>query len=240
MSIRYCSFTGVDNHTSIPDMLALSHRYPFIEWGVLFSLTASTDVKDKRYPALEHILELNAVFAANPDVNAALHICGKAAYGVIDGSLDLSTYFKHFQRIQLNIISSRIKVDNLKNLINAYPDKTFMTQHNSANNQLAALLQDCPNHAVLFDASGGRGISPEIWPEHLTPKFCGYAGGLGPDNIEMQLQLINKSAGTHNIWIDMEGRLRTEEDIFSLEKCEKVAQAVAHFQALQKLSKPHF
>ncbi len=59
---------------------------------------------------------------------------------------------------------------------------------------------------------------------------CGYAGGLGPDNLEEQLELISAAAGDCSFWVDMEGKLRTldetECDWFDLGKARRCLEAV--------------
>jgi hypothetical protein len=37
--------------------------------------------------------------------------------------------------------------------------RTIITQHNKINKSFAGLMEGFANHAVLFDASGGRGIA---------------------------------------------------------------------------------
>lgn len=55
----------------------------------------------------------------------------------------------------------------------------------------------------LFDTSSGFGILPEKWPELLPELYCGYAGGLGPDNLQEQLEKIESVIGDNEIWVDM-------------------------------------
>ena len=66
----------------------------------------------------------------------------------------------------------------------------------------------------LFDASGGRGLEPLEWPKHLQDWTCGYAGGLGPGNLRRELPRIAAAAGPFPYWIDMESKLRDDEDRF--------------------------
>ena len=42
---------------------------------------------------------------------------------------------------------------------------------------------------------------------------CGYAGGLGPDNVVEQVQKISQHVDpSASIWIDMERRVRSDDD----------------------------
>ena len=72
--------------------------------------------------------------------------------------------------------------------------------------------------SLLFDASGGEGGVPELWPVPQKGAFCGYAGGLCSDNLRLQLQKIAEVAGNAEIWIDAESGLRSGDDAFDLEK----------------------
>jgi phosphoribosylanthranilate isomerase len=64
-------------------------------------------------------------------------------------------------------------------------------------------------------------MSPLFWPKH-PGRPVGYAGGLGPDNVEAAVGVIGAES---TYWIDMESRIR-EDDRFSLNLVEKVCVAV--------------
>jgi phosphoribosylanthranilate isomerase len=88
---------------------------------------------------------------------------------------------------------------------------------------------------VLFDASCGRGKSPQAW---ATPFCCGdiaidtgYAGGISPENIESVLDAAaiavrGSRIKTHRYWIDMQSGVRTGKQ-FDLRKVERVLKIVA-------------
>jgi phosphoribosylanthranilate isomerase len=121
-------------------------------------------------------------------------------------------------RVQLNFNANSKKVTTaqLAALFEKYPTVSFITQFNQANAMVYLDLLESKNHTVLFDASGGRGVSPAGWMYPLANTRCGYAGGLGPDNLVDQLRLIDTVAGNSLYWVDMEGKLRDLEDHFSL------------------------
>jgi phosphoribosylanthranilate isomerase len=83
------------------------------------------------------------------------------------------------------------------------------------------LAVDAPNHSLLVDGSGGRGLSPERWVKPTTSKRVGFAGGLGPDNISAEYARI-KEVAEGDFWIDMEGKLRDENDWFDTEKAYRM------------------
>jgi phosphoribosylanthranilate isomerase len=83
---------------------------------------------------------------------------------------------------------------------------------------------------VLFDESAGRGISPDSWDAPLPGHFCGYAGGMNPDNVEANIKMIEKVAAGHTTWIDMESGVRTN-DRFDLGKMRKVLEVTKPYIA---------
>ncbi len=76
----------------------------------------------------------------------------------------------------------------------------------------------------LYDPSGGFGREPAAWPRHPGgDRLVGYAGGIGPDNAARVVEAIGADGP---YWIDMESRVRTEDDWLALEKCRQVCVAV--------------
>jgi hypothetical protein len=89
---------------------------------------------------------------------------------------------------------------------------------------------------TLFDRSGGAGRLPEAWPapwykeEDGTYAYHGYSGGLGPDNLQEQLPLIQEAAGDSRYWIDMESGVRSDNDKqFNLGKVAKCLEICEPF-----------
>jgi phosphoribosylanthranilate isomerase len=121
-----------------------------------------------------------------------------------------------FQRVQINTKNPDIQASLVGN--------------QAAKRNLRAILQcrawfpQVASVDMLFDASGGRGISPADWPQAVNTTFCGYAGGLSPENVAQAVQIIGTRANRY--WIDMESGVRDERDRFSLEKCRAVCEAV--------------
>lgn len=74
-------------------------------------------------------------------------------------------------------------------------------------------------------------ILPESWPRPKPEFPCGYAGGLGPDNVIEQIQQIETVCGVH-YWIDMERNVRTPDDgELDMDKVRRVLEQV---QALRR------
>lgn len=228
--LKYCTLTGADNTINPKDLLVLSQKYPFVEWGILYS---ESKMGTGRYPTYEWIQALTDLLRLeeNKDANFALHVCGKAVKDWINVENKIEEIAKHFKRIQLNLRFKQFTTEEIKKSIDDTPDQVIITQHNEANKNLyKSVYSQFGNHAILFDTSGGRGVADNNqWTEPLPNVLCGYAGGLGPDNVASQLQIINKLVEGKDFYIDMEGKLRNDKDQFDLSKCEEVLKIVDQF-----------
>lgn len=225
MILERCTLTGVDERTDLHQVEQLSAAFPFVEWGFLYS--PKRQGQPGRYPAMETLAQC---FRSLPSsVAVAMHVCGDGVHRLLDGcSVELGILAMieaRGGRIQLNFNQLRAPIDlnKLAALMADHAGTTFITQHNSANSDVWTYLADrgANNHAVLFDASGGQGIPCLNWPAPL-PVACGYAGGLGPDNIQAEIPRIAAVAGGRKIWIDMENKLRSTRDScnwFDLDAC---------------------
>jgi len=252
MRIKYVTLTGADNDTDIDQMMRLSQDFPFVEWGVLFSQSKSGV---SRYPDDEWVF--NLFDKIDFTVNLSAHLCGQWVSDAFrNGSIAFlrrEEFDENFGRVQLNCYKAKLKeayecerlwdamsmVDqdvilggNYTSDIRAIVDGTFLLHRGIF---------------PLFDASGGHGKLTKNWPSPFQAEsqeygkpgadiFCGYAGGLGPENVVEEIQKIEQVVGSEGIsprgmtdestiWIDMESKLRTD-DKFDLEKCEQVLKAV--------------
>lgn len=221
--LEFCTLTGVDEKTSFNWIAEISERHKFVEWGVLFSLTAED--KDERYGSMSFI-ERFATNSWNKPINSALHICGKAVNQFVENTNNIREIASKFNRVQLNFNLARAPFDikQLDDAIRSF-NGIVITQHNEANFEVTRLI-NAPNHQVLFDASGGRGLHTTNWPERLNDKVHGYAGGFGPDTVIDDLLGVHLSAHSEPYWIDMETKLR-HLGYLSEEKCELVLNAVS-------------
>jgi hypothetical protein len=206
------TLTGADERTSIADL----HRLVCMgaEIGLLY--TFSPDGRN-RYMALGELFSLADVFHGK----CALHICGRQARDRLAIG-DLDYLIERVGRIQIN---GHFLPGELESFCRLYPTHTIITQHGPA----IAYLVEVPvtNHAILVDASGGRGISPQQWERPETDKLVGFAGGLGPDNLAVELPKI--AALSPESWVDMEGKLRDPDDWFSAERALEVMRIFTAF-----------
>ena len=164
--------------------------------------------------------------------HTAMHLCGEALLGFIHGRDEIFDAMQGFSRIQLNLkfgdVEGSYDPAALLQRVADNPRWQFIIQYAKDKQGLLPLLKDIPNHAVLFDESAGRGISPDTWDAPLAGHFCGYAGGLNPDNVAQNLAIIAKVAAGHETWIDMETGVRTN-DVFDLAKARRVLEIASPF-----------
>ncbi len=211
-----CTFTGVDEFTDLEKLEELSVRYPFVEWGVLLSTSENRLENGYRYPSYdwlkENLPKLKTI-AEKTGCSIALHVCGKETKKILSQAQDSVALelLDFVNRVQINFVYKEDQVLQLEDLCKKFPNKVFITQHNEKNNDLYLKIKS-NNHQVLFDASGGRGIECSNWEKPLSDKVCGYAGGLGLDNIELQFESIKKVV-KDDFWIDMEGKIRTSDKL---------------------------
>jgi hypothetical protein len=200
----FITVTGADEETDILSLQKLD-----AEIGLLYTTTPEGR---RRYPGRDWIKWA----AINLD-RVAIHICGGGARRELMSG-DFDDLVCNADRIQVN---GPISVADCQQICTMFPEHTIITQHNHKN--LNLLKVHSRNHAILVDASGGRGITPGAWHRPETEKQVGFAGGLGSDNLAMELSLIRVIA-TGDWWVDMEGKLRVD-DYFSFERARDAVTA---------------
>jgi phosphoribosylanthranilate isomerase len=207
----FITFTGADDATDPSDLVALAEDYP-VEFGLLIS--PGRQGYDPRYPTLETIEWL----ISELPLTFALHLCGGAAREVLaQGRSSHEDLLNRVDRVQINTADHGVDLYSIGRW--------------AARCNVRAILQargEFPKIApvdVLFDASGGRGIVPADWPYAVKSTFCGYAGGLRPENVADAVNVIGFRTG-QRYWLDMESGVRDEQNRFSVKKCREVCEAV--------------
>ena len=223
--IMRVTITGADDTTDPHRLLSLSDRFPFVEWGLLFGAGVGPDTPwgegRPRFPSHSWVLaliELGSHYDQDPDLS--YHLCGKymrAAIGgtnlVREGMIDVAIW-QSADRIQLNFhaVPEKVRPVLLARLIEGGYPQQWILQVDGVNDHVVAEIREHTKRAVpLFDRSGGAGIVPSAWPKSMD-MFCGYAGGLGPDNLEAEIAKIREAAGKQSIWLDMETKVRNDAD----------------------------
>lgn len=223
--------TGADDRTSIDQLLEINRRFPFVEWGILAS---PRKTGQPRYPTSAFIGQL---LGAGP-LHLSLHLCGgyvmAARRGDYDAMAEASAIWPVARRVQLNLgwrfwaLADNTERDAVQRI--AWAPSTGGRQVILQAPRDVSLFVDGGRGfggglTALYDRSGGRGRSPGQWLA-VCAEHCGFAGGLGPDNIERELPRIREAAGSRKFWIDAESGVRTD-DRFDLQKVEALLDACA-------------
>lgn len=206
---EFLTITGLDERTDMGQIVELSERFP-IEWGILFS--PNRQGISTRYPTYETLKNIYDV-AGNHGLRLSAHVCGKYSRSIMDGSIAKNTIpLEHFSRTQVNALSYDVEA-----LLNYAGDTPVIAQWR---------VGEDFNHADprvnwLYDTSGGKGLTPTIWPKNTSLDIAGYAGGIKMSNIvEVSREIASRSP---RYWIDIESGARTDDwlDLVLVERyCE--------------------
>jgi hypothetical protein len=204
--ITHVTLTGADHETP-PHLLAtLADAFPLVEFGILYSANPRGR---PRYPDPDQIGRLGRYLMGRAKM--ALHVCGSEARLQLRRG-ELHALVWPCDRVQIN---GSIAWHDVTTVCGIYPTKTIITQ-DSGNGSLWREVM-APNHAILMDASGGRGQRPNGWLRQPTPKPCGFAGGLSPVTLPEELPRIMRVA-RGDWWFDAENGLRDHRDLFDVER----------------------
>ena len=190
-----------------------------------------------------------------------MHICrtGKIPLELrpfFDSCRDGNVYQPLVARWQLNMPAETAKNINaraLKRLINANPGKQFIVQYNdNTKDAVDKMYRIRARFAVLFDASGGRGIAPLYWRAPVFSRCAqGYSGGLSLENIVENLDRISRVAvearpcydknnqvvihmePRDDIWVDAEGKLKTD-NLFDINRARQYVLNAESWWAKQR------
>lgn len=232
MKLDRVTITGADDSIDPEALLPLTERYPFVEWGILFS---GKNQGTYRYPSHDWLHKFSLAARGLPNLSA--HLCGQWVRELVLSGR--GTWWERyaslcdiFSRVQLNFHGQYHKagqgfIGELRRL----KVHDFIFQHDGVNDGLISTFTNNPNLRVcpLFDRSGGAGIVPKEWPKPIWA-YQGYAGGLGPENIADEIRRIEDVVGDSRIWIDMETRVRSEDDTkLMLDKVERCLEHAAAF-----------
>lgn len=233
--LKKVTFTGVDYYTSPYELQCLQEKYPYAEFGVLFS--PAKQCIENRYPT-PYILP----FLVAKGLKLSAHLCGKFARKAYVG--DWSEFnsfmlyyfdetvkeavFSSFSRCQLNLAGTQMnKAFALSPNCPLPKCKQFIIQQHSATKcPLYDLSKKNDSVVLLCDASGGKGIDTPIDIYAGSGKMVGYAGGINENNVRHKLDILYSSEGTGDFWIDMESSVRDNNDRFDTEAVEKILKIV--------------
>lgn len=233
MKLQYVTMTGADESVDPKALIELSKEFPFVEWGILIGSQSGM-----RFPSVKWIENLLVASGEAPErIHLSLHICGRWLRGIAAGRSDLDSAIcgiGAFDRCQLNWHGER--QGNIGEKILAafcnFPfwEPQIIFQMDGVND---LLWEPCGRKFFcggLFDRSHGAGVLPDQWPQPLNEIQSGYAGGIGPDNIESELQRISAVTDFRPIWIDMETKIRSDDGgTFDLSKVRWCLEKAAPF-----------
>jgi hypothetical protein len=242
------TITGADDSIDPCDLAPLSGEFPFVEWAILVSGRIHPNAAP-RFPSKAWRDTLASVKFSHKGSELqrpalAIHVQGRWLQSLLDGDEKplvegCGELWGAVQRVQLNFHGGKITV-NMPMFVKALQrlDKEFIFQHDQCDGaklMYQVLGTNVVCHA-LFDTSHGAGVLPDAWPVGYNLLYTGWAGGLGPENIEEQLPLIAKEACRNgNFWIDMETRVRSDNDRqFDLVKVRRVLEVTAPFINAEK------
>lgn len=245
MKISKVTLTGADNSISPSDLIPVSKRFPFVEWGILLSKKRSSPggPGGTRFPEhiwLEFLASENHRFSP---MQLSGHLCGDWVNEALMGNWGFvgmlpSLFWKQLKRIQINThgVYHPCDIPALIQKIKMFPDKEFIFQWDNKNTSMILQVAEyCKNVSVLFDLSHGAGILPKEWPVPVEKMKCGYAGGLSPENVKESIDKISEKVGDAEIWIDMETHIRSEQDaLFDLDKCCSVLETCLETGTISK------
>ena len=238
MILKQVTITGLDSKTDIFRLMAMAPAfYPLVEFAVLAS--PSRAGKDPRYPTIE---EIQTWLGYQRKFPVAVHICGRY-------SRKPNEFFEAIgpdygiKRLQWNVAPSHLKPKGITEMAMTALERDLPVIVQVRDDESEALLKTLQDNHVtampLFDGSGGRGIPFENVQKPLdgpkTGRWTGYAGGIGPGNVEAVLRrLEDELMPTQPIWIDMETGVRDDEDWLDLDKVQEVLCKVFVFLREQR------
>lgn len=226
MKLARVTLTGADDSVAPAELINMSARYPFAEWGILVS---KSQQGNWRFPSHAWIRALTeAVTGASVKTAISVHVCGSLVRSLLYGDGAVLQHYAGLlnvaQRMQLNFhaVHHTIEPGRFCDVVKDSPQELIF-QHDKVNDHLMQMVMPVlPGRCVpLFDYSHGAGVLPAAWP---VPNFScsayGYAGGLSPGNVTTALMHIGQSAPRDStVWIDMETHVRSDNDrVFDLSK----------------------
>ena len=236
--LKFVTCSGANEFTNISDIVALSERFPIIEWGIQASgkKCAKDSDRFRWIKELQHFLK-----DKHQAINLALHLNEDWVDGYTSGTIpeEVETLLDMrdcnnaylFKRIQLNFKIGRNKDPHfsllMERLLTHAEGKRFILSFNPSNETFIHQMYryGLRDFDVLYDSSHGEGITASKWKE---PAFFddgilqGYAGGLSPDNVANEIAKIRKVIPYNgSFYIDAEGKLKGDDKHLSLNKCKE-------------------
>ena len=244
MNIKYITCSDPRNHNSYDELFDLWKIDPRVEIAVQMH-PGKVSADTERYNWIKQLVDMMSDSITIQDVcNLAIHVnndwCDEICNGKIPDELKplfrarYKSTFKHVvKRIQLNMpqkTADNFNPQKLKPVFDFYDKQDFIIQYNArTKDAVDAVHKTGAKFQLLFDASGGRGIDAKTWQAPIYPNkhMQGYSGGLSPENIAGNLNQISNVAGNHTIWVDAEGKLKTDDKFDPKRAAEYIKNTLA-------------
>ncbi len=240
--ISKVTVTGADDTVRTDDLVLLAKRFPFVEFGLLVS---QSGFGRPRFPSRSWFTDLKEVAdGSKVDLNISGHICGRwvqqAFQGVFPYSDIPAPLLKMAKRWQLNTHGEAHPCDpeaffEMIQMLNDYGQEVIFQYDGQNSPAISLAVNNGLKVSALFDMSHGAGVLPGSWPVMqdvaggLLACPWGFAGGLSPENVAAQIELMPERSDGDPIWIDAETKLRSAEaytfDNFDLKKVEAFLEA---------------
>lgn len=216
------TISGIDDTTSLDSLVDLTKRFPFVEWGILYS-TKNTG-RQPRYPSEPMIRLFSSCLPTS------LHLCGDISRVVRENRVFVSSVLKPlsfiigsnnvspFARIQLNGWQPHDEVPSLN------PERIVLqVRGRDMFDETLARLRTLGRFVypqILFDPSGGRGVRTDFeWPSkdeifqfNQFVSRVGFAGGINPNNVREVIETFLERTN-EPFWLDMESGVRRTERV---------------------------
>lgn len=212
--LQLITVTGADDSIDPNDLVSIAKEFPFVEFGILLS---KKQQGSKRFPSRTWLEVLHHIWKKE-NLTLSGHLCGKWVRDICAG---IPSFFEEmkplaemFKRIQLNFHAEphEPNFDEFEYILQTSAlGKDVIFQMDGENEHIFNTMEKrIGKISPLFDASGGCGVLPKEWPNPIG--YCGYAGGLSPENVAEELKKISKVASDSVVWVDAETLLRSDND----------------------------
>lgn len=239
MVLKFITCSGANEYTNVSDLEYLFTIVPSVD-DLSIGVQVSGKKGGKGTPRYDWLSALykhaKHVWYKGRRLNIGLHVNGDWVESFSHGKVpsDLNHFLKlkvadeepFIKSVQLNFKIGRDAEPKLNPMLHAmkkYPNQKFILSYNESN---AGFIHDLRKaggeFCCLYDQSFGEGILAQ---EYKHPVFeneiQGYAGGLSPENVCIELDKLNKLLSPDaEIFVDAEGRLKGKNGRFSIKRAE--------------------
>ncbi len=249
MNLRYITCSDPRNHNTYEELFGLCKMDPRVEIAVQMH-PGKVSPDTERYKWIKQLVDMMSYDVTTKDVcNLAIHVNNDWCDDICNGTVPVALqplfnadrwYEQHMTRLEpvvkrilLNMpqkTAENFNAQKLKNLIEYYEDKEFIIQYNArTQNAVQQLHKTGAKFSLLFDESGGTGRDANAWRAPVYPYFHpqGYSGGMSPEIVADNLTKIKSVAGAYDIWIDAEGKLKTDDKFDVVRAKQYIRNALA-------------